>query len=95
MTDPEWDPEDVIVVIYHPFGRIETTLAEWIARGPGPRFRLHPEAARSRRTGQQLPLTVIPLVYRNDEAARALIRAGKLTWPWDTPFESQPSAGTD
>jgi hypothetical protein len=27
-------------------------------------------------------MTVVPLAYRNDAAARALIVAGKLRWPW-------------
>jgi hypothetical protein len=85
VTEQEWDPYDVLLVIDHPFGQVETTLAEWMARGPGPRRFLRPVAAKSRFTGDDLPLTVVPLAYRNDETARALIEAGELEWPWPTP----------
>jgi hypothetical protein len=78
----EWDPDDVLLVIAHPFGDVETTLAEWMARGPGPRPLVRPVSARSRLTGEALPMTVVPLAYRNDETARALIAAGELEWPW-------------
>jgi hypothetical protein len=76
------DPEDVLLTLDHPFGRLEVTLARWMAVGPGPRPFVRPIAARSRSTGEQLPMTVVPLAYRNDAAARALIVAGKLRWPW-------------
>ena len=76
------DAEDVMVTIEHPFGQIETTLAEWMARGPGRRPLLRPVAARSRSTGEPLPLTVIPLRYRNDEQSRAMIERGELESPW-------------
>jgi hypothetical protein len=85
VTEQEWDPEDVELVLNHPFGDVETTLAQWIAVGPGPRKRVRPVAARSRRTGEQLPITVVPLVYRNDDTARALIESGELAWPWSSP----------
>lgn len=48
-------PEDIIVVIDHPFGRVEVSLAEWVAKGPGPRPRVRPVAARRRSIGEQLP----------------------------------------
>lgn len=76
------DPEEVIVVIEHPFGRVEATLAEWMARGPGPRGLVRPVAARDRPTGRDLPLTVVPLAYRNDEESRRLIAEGRLESPW-------------
>jgi hypothetical protein len=75
-------PEDVLVLIQHPFGDMWPTLAEWMERGPGPRKGLRPVAARSRLTGEELPLTVIPLPYRNDDQSRAAIRRGELTDPW-------------
>lgn len=78
----EHDPDDVLVTIGHPAGDIETTLADWIARGPGPRPLVRPIAARSRSTGQSLPLTVIPLRYRNDKESRALIADGTIESPW-------------
>lgn len=78
-----YDPEDVIVTIDHPFGRIEPTLAEWMRKGPGPRKLLRPTAARSRSTGEPLPLSVIPLAYRNDAVSRMLIAAGIIKSPWE------------
>ena len=76
------DPEDILVVIGHPFGDVEVSLADWVARGPGPRPLLRPVRARSRRTGQPLPLSVIPLRYRNDAESRRAIKDGLLDDPW-------------
>ena len=90
MTPQEWDPEDVLLTVDHPFGRVETTLAEWMAVGPGPRNLVRPVAARSRQTGETLPMTVVPLAYRNDEIARARIEAGELEWPWPWPGPDHP-----
>jgi hypothetical protein len=57
--------------------------------GPGPRPFVRPIEARSQRTGDVLPLSVIPVAYRNDEASRALIAAGELESPWpDTQQDS-------
>ena len=78
----EHDPDDVLVTLDHPFGELEVTLARWMAVGPGPRPLVRPIAARSRSTGQELPMSVVPLAYRNDANARALFAAGKLKWPW-------------
>jgi hypothetical protein len=75
-------PDDIIVTISHPFGDVQVTLAEWIRRGPGPRPLVRPVAARSALTGEGLPLTVIPLQYRNDDESRALIERGELEDPW-------------
>ncbi|MBO2465190.1 hypothetical protein [Actinomadura violacea] len=75
-------PEDVLVLIQHPFGDTWPTLTEWMEYGPGPRKGLRPVAARSRLTGEELPLTVIPLPYRNDEESRAAIQRGELADPW-------------
>jgi hypothetical protein len=52
--------------------------------GPGPRPLLRPIAVRSRSTGKQLPLTVIPVQYRNDEESRRLIADGTIESPWPT-----------
>jgi hypothetical protein len=76
------DEDDVLVTIGHPFGDIEVPLAEWIARGPGPRPLVRPVRARSRSTGAPLPLTVIPPRYRNDGESRRAIRAGLIDDPW-------------
>ena len=76
------DPQDLLLTVQHPFGDLEVSLAEWIARGPGPRPLVRPVAVRSRATGEPLPLTVIPLRYRNDEESRRLIAEGALESPW-------------
>jgi hypothetical protein len=81
MGDEVSDSDDVLVVIDHPFGQVEWSLARWIATGPGPR-NARPVSARSRSTGQPLPLTVIPLAYRNTRESRALIAAGRIESPW-------------
>lgn len=75
-------PDDIIVTVAHPFEDIHVTLAEWIGRGPGPRPLVRPVAARSALTGEALPLTVIPVQYRNDEQSRAMIERGELENPW-------------
>ena len=76
------DTEDVLLTIDHPFGRIEVTLAEWMRTGPGPRKFVRPVEARRRSTGEALPLTVIPLRYRNDKETRRLIAEGEIEPPW-------------
>ncbi|WP_433244883.1 hypothetical protein [Actinomadura nitritigenes] len=83
-------PEDVLVLIQHPFGDIWPTLAEWMQDGPGPRKGLRPVAARSRLTGEDLPLMVIPLPYRNDEESRAAIERGELADPWASQPPEMP-----
>ncbi|MDP9794720.1 hypothetical protein J2S43_003232 [Catenuloplanes nepalensis] len=76
------DPERVLVRLDHPFGAVKVTLAEWMARGPGGRPLVRPVAAKDRDTGRDLPLSVIPLRYRNDGEARLRIAAGELESPW-------------
>ena len=78
----EADPQDLVLTIQHPFGDLDVSLAEWIAKGPGPRPLVRPVAVRSRSTGESLPLTAIPLRYRNDEESRRLIAEGVLESPW-------------
>jgi hypothetical protein len=80
--DPALDLDDLILTIEHPMGRVETTLARWIERGPGPREFVRPVAVRSRATGEELPLAVIPVRYRNDEESRRLIACGEIESPW-------------
>jgi hypothetical protein len=36
FPDDPTDPDDIIVVIGHPFGEVEVSLAVWIATGPAP-----------------------------------------------------------
>jgi hypothetical protein len=82
---------DVVVVLGHRFGDVEEPLAEWMARGPGPRSGLRAVAVRSRSTGETLPLSVIPLAYRNDRESRALVAAGRTDSPW--PGARRPPSG--
>lgn len=78
----EHDIEDILVTIDHTWGEIEVSLTEWIKRGPGPRKLLELSAARSRRTGEPLPLEVVPFRYRNSEESRRAIADGELENPW-------------
>ncbi|MEU4619922.1 hypothetical protein AB0G04_08070 [Actinoplanes sp. NPDC023801] len=73
--------DDLLVVIDHPFGSGEVPLSQWMANGPGPR-NARPVQVRSKSTGEELPLTVIPLAYRNSRESRALIQAGRIASPW-------------
>jgi hypothetical protein len=83
MTFPDGiDPYDIIVVVGHPFGDVEVPLAEWVATGPGPRPYVRPLRAWSRSTGQPVPLSAIPLRYRNDQQSRQAIHDGLLEDPW-------------
>jgi hypothetical protein len=82
------DPDDTLVVIGHPYGDVEVPLAVWIATGPGPRPGVRPIRARSRSTGQPLPLSVIPLRYRNNWLSRLAIRHGLLDDPWPPADQS-------
>jgi hypothetical protein len=81
-TGNDWDLDDILVVIGHPFGDLEVPLIRWMADGPGPRHEMRPQSARSRATGEPLPLTTIPLAYRNTRESRALIAAGRIAPPW-------------
>ncbi|WP_144127598.1 HEAT repeat domain-containing protein [Catellatospora sichuanensis] len=88
MTSAEWDLDDVLVVVGSSWGDYQVALVEWMARGPGPRHGCRPESARSRSTGEALPLTVIPLAYRNDRESRALIAVGRIESPWrEVPWD--------
>jgi hypothetical protein len=74
--------KEVIVVLEHPYGTIETTLEQWKEQGPGDRPFVRPIAAKERESQKPLPLSVIPLQYRNNGLSRMLIRSGLLTDPW-------------
>jgi hypothetical protein len=76
------DFADILVTIEHPAGTLEVPLTQWMATGPGPRPLVRPTAARSKSTGESLPLDVIPLPYRNDETSRRMIAAGEIESPW-------------
>ncbi len=63
---------EIVVVLDHPHGKVEIPLEEWIAKGPGERKLLTPIAAKNRRTGKQVPLSVVPLRYRNNKLSSSL-----------------------
>lgn len=77
-----YPPDDVILTISHPFGDVEVELDEWIRIGPGSRDLVTPISARSKSTGRELPLSVIPLRYRNSSLSRLLISLRLLENPW-------------
>ncbi|HMA37436.1 MAG TPA: hypothetical protein VKY74_23485 [Chloroflexia bacterium] len=82
MSDKINDIEAVILIIAHPFGDLEVSLKTWMETGPGPRQLIRPVAAKSMHTGKMVPLSVIPLRYRNNSISRALITLGILPNPW-------------
>jgi hypothetical protein len=82
MRSKAIDPEDVIVVVGHPFADVEVPLRQWIAQGPAAGPRVRPIAARSRKTGKPLPLRSVPLRYRNNTLSRTLILLRVLQDPW-------------
>jgi hypothetical protein len=88
------DLDDVLVTLDHPAGTVEVPLAQWIRQGPGPRRFVRPIAARSQSTGEILPLTVIPLAYRNDDESRARIAAGEIAAPWPPWTGAAPAFDT-
>lgn len=101
MPDPAQhahDQADVVVLIPHPYRDVECPLAQWIRTGPGPRPYVRPSRAWSRTTGEELPLTVIPLQYRNTRAARRAVRDGLVPnpWPdtWHLPSQQEEDASS-
>jgi hypothetical protein len=86
MADGSRDPidhDDIMLTISISYGDLDRPLVEWIRNGPG-RWRPYtrPTRAWSRVTGEELPLTVIPVQYRNTRAVRRAIREGRLPNPW-------------
>jgi hypothetical protein len=76
------DLDQLSVVLAHSFGDVNVPLEEWMQVGPGPRRFIHPIKVISEKTGKELPLSVIPLRYRNTVLSRFLIRIGLLDDPW-------------
>ncbi len=88
--------DEIILTISHPFGDIDMPLDAWKQQGPGARRFVAPIAAHHK-SGYDLPLRVIPLVYRNNVWSRLLIKLGFLDNPWENipiinphPQKSQP-----
>lgn len=76
------EPGRVEVLLDHPHGSIWVPLEEWMRVGPGERPLLQPSAAR-RESGEALPLSVVPLRYRNTRWSRWLVATGWLERPWN------------
>ena len=74
-----------LVVIDHPHGRVTTTFADWKRTGPGPRRLVQPLQVLSGDDERALPLSSMPLAYRNTAVSRLLIRLGLLRDPWCQP----------
>jgi hypothetical protein len=91
VIDPS-EHDDVIVTVAHPFGDIETTLAEWIRRGPGLRPLLQIVAAKRESTGEPIAMDQIPLEYHNSRESRRLQRLGVRPTPWGPPPRERPTA---
>jgi hypothetical protein len=78
-------PEDVLVLVLHPFSFEDSwvPLTTWMRIGPGPRPLVRPTAAKHARTGALLEIhEAIPLPYRNDDESNRQIAAGSLADPW-------------
>ncbi|HEY3872555.1 MAG TPA: hypothetical protein VGM10_29635 [Actinocrinis sp.] len=84
MISPE-EYADVLVTVAHPWADAETTLEDWIRRGPGPRRLVRITAARRRSTGAAVPMDEIPLEFHNSPQSRALQRQGLLPCLWGPP----------
>lgn len=75
--------DDINVVIPITWGEpIEMPLSEWMKRGPTKRLPLmSPMAAKLKSTGTPLPISVIPLAYRNTMWSRLLVRLRAIRPP--------------
>lgn len=73
---------NILIKLRHPHGDLEIPLKDWMEQGPGDRPLLQPFAARYEDSDEPLPLSVIPLPYRNNAVSRLMIRAGLLKSPW-------------
>lgn len=79
-SDPP-DPTQVMVTVGHPHGDVEVSLDDWITNGPGPRDLVDVVSMRTR-AGEPLPLSDLPLRYRNNFLARRLRALKLLSDPW-------------
>ena len=74
--------KEISVIVADPQGDIETSLETWMRNGPGPRRFVTVVRVICKDTGEELPLSTIPLRYRNSPLSRRLIEAGILENPW-------------
>ncbi len=90
MIDPS-EYDDVVLTVRHPWGTGRPTLAVWAARGPDAARPLVAIAAAHRRsTGEEVPLSEIPLQFHNTRRSRRLQREGLLPTPWGPPPDDLP-----
>ena len=87
LTDTDYRVDELEVYISHPFIDFPISLQNWLENGPGPRRLVSPFRLQVRETKEELPLSIIPLQYRNDRWSRLLIKWGFLEYPWG---EKQP-----
>jgi len=76
------ETSDILVSLSHPHGDIEVPLSEWITHGPGARKYLKPTSVKRASTNEKLPITVIPIQYRNTFLSRMLIYMRFIPKPW-------------
>ncbi|SRR5712691_738629 len=75
--------DEIEVYINHPYLDIWMPLRQWMGRGPlRSRAFIRPIAARSSLTQHAIPLTVVPLEYRNDAESISAILEGTIPDPW-------------
>jgi hypothetical protein len=74
--------DDILVYVDHPMVEGYLPLPLWVKNGPGGRKYVTITHAKHRVTGEILPMSVVPLKYRNNRLSRLLIRLGFLENPW-------------
>jgi len=77
----KYKDEDLRVVVMHPAGDILTSFESWKQHGPGERPLVQIGSVIDKR-GNDVPLRVIPLKYRNTRLSRFLIRCKLISNPW-------------
>lgn len=75
------DYKKIMVLIRHPHGDIEMSLKQWVRHGPSRKY-VAPIGAKCKETNNKLPMSTIPLKYRNNWFSRLLIYLGLLENPW-------------
>ena len=75
-------PNDILLLVRHPWGEARCTLQDWMKHGPGLRYLVAPAQAWDVHTGEELPMDVIPRPYRNDAESIRMILEGEVEDPW-------------
>lgn len=84
MLSPD-EYHDIVVTVAHPWLDIEAPLTSWIDHGPGVRRYIGITAAKRKSTGEDVPLSEIPMEFHNSAESRSLQRQGLLPCPWGPP----------